>query len=43
MQGGREVEIIAGAIILLIAVAGALVWARWGLLVAFDAVVQYCF
>jgi Flp pilus assembly protein CpaB len=40
---GRQVEIIAGAVLLLFGAAGLLVWARWGLLVAFDAVVRYCF
>lgn len=43
MRSGREVEIIAGTIILLAAAAGTIVWAKWGLLVAFDAVVRYCF
>lgn len=43
MGRGREIEIVAGGVILLIAAAGTLMWAKWGLLVVLEVVVQSCF
>ena len=40
---GQAVEIGAGLVLALGVLLGIVVWARWGFLVAFDAVVTYCF
>jgi hypothetical protein len=39
----RAVEIGAAVVLALGALGGLVLWAEWGFLVAFDAVVTYCF
>jgi hypothetical protein len=39
----RPVEIGAALLLAVGAVGGLVLWAKWGFLIAFDAVVTYCF
>ena len=39
----RRVEIGAGIVLVLGALAGVALWAEWGFLIAFDAALRYCF
>lgn len=40
---GQRVELAAALVLAAGGLIGLVVWAKWGLLVAFDAVMTYCF